>query len=304
MQRARRAGLSALIVLVILIGALAPSRREGDANSRLLADVSWPPSTLVVSEVQTAGTSASDEFVEVANQGAAPVDLGGLELVYVTASGTTVTRKATWTSPTTLDPGRRTLVVNSAGVYLSIGDATYSGGLAATGGAMVLRAVGGTPLDAVGWGDAANSFVEGTPAPAPSAGSSLERLPGGASGNGTDTNSNATDFFVQGAPSPQNLAAPSVPGPSGTPTPSPTPTATPSPIPTPTPGATPTPTPTPVPQPSATPSPTPVPTPTPGPTNPTPSGPAPQPNPSPMPNPAPHPNPSSNPSASSARCSE
>ena len=105
MQRARRAGLSALTVLVILIGAVAP-RTDGEASPQLLADVSWPSSTLVVSEVQTGGTSASDEFVEVANQGAAPVDLGGLELVYVTASGTTVTRKATWVSPTMLDPGR------------------------------------------------------------------------------------------------------------------------------------------------------------------------------------------------------
>ena len=99
MQRARRAGLSALIALVILIGAIAPAQPDSEARLRLLADVSWPPSTLVVSEVQTGGTSASDEFVEVANQGAAAVDLGGLELVYVTASGTTITRKATWASP-------------------------------------------------------------------------------------------------------------------------------------------------------------------------------------------------------------
>ena len=87
MHRARRAGLSALFVLVVLIGAVAPPRSSAEAGPRLLADVSWPPSTLVVSDVQTGGTSASDEFVEVANQGVAPVDLGGLELVYVTASG-------------------------------------------------------------------------------------------------------------------------------------------------------------------------------------------------------------------------
>ena len=281
MQRARRAGLSALIVLVILIGAMAPARFADEADPHLLADVTWPTSTLVVSEVQTGGTSASDEFVEVANQGAAPVDLGGLELVYVTASGTTVTRKATWASPAILDPGRRTLVVNGAGVFVSVGDATYTGGLAATGGAMVLRVVGGTPLDAVGWGDAASSFVEGTPAAAPSAGSSLERLPGAAGGNATDTNSNATDFFIQGAPSPQNLAAPPVPGAVATPTPSPAPTATPSPTATPqatpTPGPTPTATPMPSPQPTATPTPTPGPTPTPTP--------SPDPTPTPIPTP-------------------
>ena len=281
MQRARRAGLSALIALVILIAGIAPAQPDPEARVRLLADVSWPPSTLVVSEVQTGGTSASDEFVEVANQGPGAVDLGGLELVYVTASGTTITRKATWTSPAILDPGRRTLVVNGAGVFVSIGDATYTGGLAATGGAMVLRVVGGAPLDAVGWGDAVNSFVEGAPAPAPSAGSSLERSPGGAAGNGTDTNSNALDFFVQGAPSAQNLAAPPVPEPGPTPTPSSTPLASPVPTATPSPTATPdtTPTPTPTPAPTPVPSPQPTPTPTPTPL----ASPTPTPTPSPTP---------------------
>ena len=75
----------------------------------LAADVAWPVSTLVVSEVQTGGASASDEFVEIANQGAAPADFLGLEVVYATSSGSTVTRKATWAVSTMLDPGRRLL---------------------------------------------------------------------------------------------------------------------------------------------------------------------------------------------------
>ena len=45
------------------------------------------------------------------------------------------------------------------------------------------------------------------------AGSSLERRPGGAAGNGTDTNENSADWFVQAAPSPQNLASAPVPAP-------------------------------------------------------------------------------------------
>ena len=71
MDRARRAGWTALIVvLVASLGGWA-------GLAVLAAAVAWPPSTLVVSEVQTGGTSASDEFVEIANQGAAPVDLPG-----------------------------------------------------------------------------------------------------------------------------------------------------------------------------------------------------------------------------------
>ena len=186
--------------------------------------VAWPASTLVVSEVQTGGASASDEFVEIANQGGAAADLLGLEVVYATSSGSTVTRKATWATTFVLDPGRRVLIANGSGTFAGMADVTYSSGFAATGGAIALRVVGGAVIDAVGWGDATNSFVEGTPAGAPPAGSSLERAPGGAAGNGTDTNQNSLDWFVQSVPSPQGSSAPPVPGSVPTPTPTPTPT--------------------------------------------------------------------------------
>ena len=127
----------------------------------------------------------------------APVDLAGLEVVYATSTGSTVTRKGTWASSHVLDPGRRTLLVNARGRLRGIGDVAYTGGFAATGGAVALRVVGGAVVDAVGWGDATNGFVEGLVAAAPPAGSSLERRPGGPAGNGIDTNDNATDFVVQ-----------------------------------------------------------------------------------------------------------
>ena len=60
----------------------------------------------VVSEIQTGGASASDEFAEITNVGAVAVDLAGLEVVYVTSTGGTVTRKATWTTAVRLHPGR------------------------------------------------------------------------------------------------------------------------------------------------------------------------------------------------------
>ena len=141
-----------------------------------------------MSEVQTGGASASDEFAEISNAGPVAVDLTGYELVYATSTGSTVTRKASWSTATILEPGRHLLVANSAGIHAAIADATYSGGFAATGGAIVLRPIGGEPVDAVGWGDASSGFVEGEAAAAPAAGSSIERLPGGALGNGTDTN--------------------------------------------------------------------------------------------------------------------
>ena len=111
MGRAPRAGLAAL-VLVILASTIAPAIRPA-----LAGPVVWPTSSLVISEIQTGGASASDEFVEIANQGPAPVDLIGLEVVYATSSGSTVTRKATWPTSQMLAPGQRTLVANASGIF-------------------------------------------------------------------------------------------------------------------------------------------------------------------------------------------
>ena len=188
-------------------------------------------------------------------RGRRAVDLAGPEVVYATSTGSTVTRKATWTATPILDPGRPPPHrERRRGRSRRSRDATYSGGFAATGGAVVLRAIGGAPIDALGWGDATNAFVEGSAAPAPPAGSSIERLPGGPSGQPTDTNDNALDWFVLASPSPQNLAAPPAPTPAPAPTPSRRPrrrppSPTPS-TPTPTPS---TPTPTPSPPPTADP---------------------------------------------------
>src|SRR5438132_12831702 len=142
------------------------------------------------------------------NEGDATDDLGAIALFYLEVIGATVTGKATWPSPRPLGPGQHLLVANVLGVYASTADASYSGGLAATGGALALRVVGGAPIDALGWGDATNGFVEGTAAPAPAARSSIERKPGGIGGNVIDTNDNALDWLVNAAPSAQNLAAP------------------------------------------------------------------------------------------------
>src|SRR4051812_26415227 len=257
MSRVRRAGPVALTLalgLVVVATSLvaAAARRPAPRAAALATSVAWPVSTLLISEVQTGGASASDEFAELTNAGPAPVDLIGLELVYVTSTGSTVTRKASWPASTILDSGRHLLVANAAGLDAGLADATYSSGFAATGGAVVLRVIGGSPVDAVAWGDATNAFVEGAAAPAPAAGSSIERLPGGQAGNGFDTNTNSADFVVA-TPSPQNLASPATP--TAVASPSPTPTPTTGPTPTPTVSPTPTPTSTPAPTPGETPSP-------------------------------------------------
>ena len=257
----RAAAVAALFVALWVAGAvLAAALPESSASPQ--AVVGWPVSTLLVSEVQTGGASASDEFAEITNVGASPVDLAGLEIVYVTSTGSTVTRKASWSASTMLGSGRHLFIANTSGIYAGLADATYSGGFAATGGAIVLRAIGGAPIDAIGWGDATNAFVEGSAMAAPAAGSSIERKPGGLAGNTSDSNDNAADWFAQATPNAQDLAAPPVPAPGASPTPAPTATPTPAatPAPTPTPVATATAGPTETPAATAEPSPTPAPT--------------------------------------------
>ena len=210
--------LVALLVPAAISAAVSPGRADASAT--------WPVSAgLVLAEAVTGGVSASDEYVEIYNAGAVATDLGGCELVYVTASGATVTRKSAFDSPLVLAPGAHLLVANSAGAYAALADATYSGGLAADGGSLALRHVGGAVIDALSWGTAGNAYVEGAVAPAPPARSSLERRPGGAAGNWVDTNDNASDWVIQSNPVPQSLASTPVPGPA-----SPPPADTPTPI--------------------------------------------------------------------------
>ncbi len=297
MRAPRSAAFGALASLFLLASLAGGSPRPAAtsapiANLRPAAAVAWPPSAgLLIAEVVTGGASASDEYVEITNAGPVPADLAGMELAYVTSSGSTVTRKATWSQLTLLARGQHLLVANALGSFAATADATYSGGLSATGGALVLRPVGATPVDAVGWGDAANPFVEGAAAPAPPAGQGIERRPGASGGNVTDTNQNAADWTLLTAPLPQNLAADPIPGPSASPTPTPDPTPiaspspTPTPVPIPSPAATPTPAPDPTPTPEVSPSPVPSPLASPSPT------PTPDPSPSPMPSPSPAPTP-------------
>ncbi len=301
MLRARRAVLAAF-VLIWSLAALAmadPATPAAFAQpiSNIPAAVGWPISNgLLIAEVVTGGASASDEYIELTNAGPAPVDLDGLEVAYASAAGTSAVRRATWTAAQLLGPGRHVLIANVAGIYAGQADVTYTAGMAAAGGAIVVRPVGGDPIDAVGWGDATNAFVESLPANAPDAGSSIERRPGGPGGNVIDTNDNAGDWSINPAPVPENLAAPARPAPGASSRPSPSASPSPTPSVSPSPSASPSPTPSasPSPSPSASPSPTPSASPSPSPSV------SPRPSPSPSPSPSSSPRPSPSPTASPA----
>ena len=66
---------------------------------------------LVVSQFQAGGGSATDEFIEIKNTGASPIDLSGYVVVYRSQNGTDDgSPMASWSTSTTLDPGKFYLI--------------------------------------------------------------------------------------------------------------------------------------------------------------------------------------------------
>lgn len=170
---------------------------------------------LVVSQFQTGGDGAgtfNDEFVELHNNGSAPVDLNGYRLVYRSASGTSDRTFAAWTATT---------IVPAGGYYL-IASSSYNGpttpniiydptvcqcSMGASGGGLAIRsgaADSGAVIDSVGWGSATNIFVEGAVTAAPSANNSQSRLESGC----RDTDNNASDFATFIPSVPRNASTP------------------------------------------------------------------------------------------------
>ena len=164
----RWSALLVLAVATLLLNVLPAARPAAPplVEPRLLADsiapagVDWPPSTgLLVAEVVTRGSAASDQYAEIYNASTAPLDLAGLELTYVTASGATVTRKQSW-SELELGPGQHLLIANAAGAYAAGADGLFSGGFSTTGGTLVLRFIGGQVIDSLSWGTASTSSAD------------------------------------------------------------------------------------------------------------------------------------------------
>ena len=146
--------------------------------------------------------AATNEFVELVNAGPAPADIGGLKVVYRSASGTSDTTLATIPAGTTLAAGAYYLLGGSGYAGGATADQSFGTAIAATGGSIGVRRPDGTLFDAVAYGTAANGLGEGQPAPAPpttaSPGSSAVRLP-----DGHDSDDNAADFSITAVPTPK-----------------------------------------------------------------------------------------------------
>jgi hypothetical protein len=156
---------------------------------------------VVVNEVQTGGAAASDEWVELYNPCANPVNMNGAKVTYRSATNTASADTNTIANLTqTISAGGYLLIANSGYTGGATPDVTpfVGTGLAAAGGAVGLRDAAGKLVDSVGWGTANNPFVEAAAVTAPAASSSAARMP-----NGNDTNHNNSDFKVTASPTPR-----------------------------------------------------------------------------------------------------
>lgn len=187
-----------------------------------------PASHLVISEVQTAGVTADDEFIELYNPTDHEISLDGWSIQYQSAQGSAYAKK-NFESEAVVAPHGFFLIARGDGYVqntTSPADMLHkSFSLSGDGGtvyimattALVPSATATQIIDRLAWGTAGS---ETTPAPTPAPKQSIERkayatsttemLINGlhrAMGNAWDTDNDAQDFIVRTIPEPQNTTS-------------------------------------------------------------------------------------------------
>lgn len=220
---------------------------------------------LVISEVQISGINSTDDFVELFNPTDSAVDLADYRLVKRTSSGEADTSVVAFENGDAIPAHGYFLWCNTSLAETLTCDKS-TGGTVSNNNSLGLRNGAlneGELVDAVTFGEVANSLGEGVALTAPDDNQSVERL-----SCGEDTDDNASDFVLRETPDPQNTAselavcATPTETASATPTPTVEPTATPTMSSTPSPSASPTVEPTATAEPTMTPEPTTTPEPT------------------------------------------
>ncbi len=189
---------SRLAIIVLLLVTIWPIKAQAASDT----------DHIVISEVQTGSTaSASQEFVELYNPTDQAVALDGWQVQYRAASSTSSWANRTGEGIVGTIPAHGFFLIAST-AYLSNADNPFSSGMAAGGGSLRIIDTDSNGIDMVGWGTGVE--FEASPAEAPAAGSSIERLPGETNetgGNGSDSDNNQDDFLVRISPQPQTSAS-------------------------------------------------------------------------------------------------
>ncbi len=167
------------------------------------------PNHIVISEFRTNGPGgAGDEFIELYNPSAVSVDIGGWKIRRSSACGTTLATIVTIPLNTILAPGQHYLAGGPSFTPAPQPEATYTSGVADSGGIGLTLPDETVIADQVGL-CSTTTYKEQTPLPA-LAGNlnrSYERKLGGAAGSCYDTDNNVVDFQVVTPSDPQNLSS-------------------------------------------------------------------------------------------------
>ncbi len=198
-----------LVCLLVLGFLVIPNIGNAERTNRDTKNLVSP--NLVISQFQTAGGSANDEFIEIHNTSSNPVDLNGYRVVYRSSSGTNDVNFAVWTTSVIVPAGGYYLITNSSYDGSVPGDlvydpATCSCAMSATGGGLAIRfgaANSGVIIDSMGYGTATNAFIESAVTTAPPASSGQGRKMQACQ----DTDNNSSDFQVVTPSAPSNSSS-------------------------------------------------------------------------------------------------
>jgi predicted extracellular nuclease len=171
------------------------------------------PNGVVISELQVRGPAGgNDEFVELLNTSAVPVEISGWRLQGCAGASGAPSTRATVPAGVTLAAGQHYLFANSAGTYAAIADTTYGTGISDDGGARMVD-LASVYVDGVANQDstAVDQCREGTGVSFPTTNGdrAFERKDEGRQ----DTDSNVDDFEGPKAGNPQPFGAPPEPPP-------------------------------------------------------------------------------------------
>ena len=227
MNKASLLKLYILVIIPILALIIVSTQKVSSVQSAVATH-------LVISEVQIAGATADDEFVELYNPTDSSVDLSGYRLTRKTSAGTQATLVSSMSG--SIASHGFFLVTNPGYTGSVLSDLQYSAttsAIAANNTIVLYSDAGVTVTDKVGMGTATDN--EATTTAVPAANQSIERKAlststtasmqsGGAdefAGNGEDTNNNGNDFILKDVSQPQNSLSALEPVPAPTPSASP-----------------------------------------------------------------------------------
>lgn len=178
-----------ICLVIIILGSLVAA---SCCNVSLAASSNCE---LCIIEVQTTGlSSATEEYVVIANNTAAPASLNGVSIRYITAGGTVNSKTITLSG---------SLAAHMASAFVGSGLQTANPGITSFPSGLALADDGGTLqivksntiFDEINWGTITKAGFSGSVAPKHPAGSSIVRIQLD-DGSFMDSGNNAMDFFV------------------------------------------------------------------------------------------------------------